>query len=756
MSKLGAVMKRIVVGRPMHHGELEHTLLSKRIALPVFASDALSSMSYATQEVLIVLSLAGVSAFAANVPITIAVSALLVIVIASYRQIVRAYPGGGGAYVVALENLGMFPGLTVAGALMIDYILTVAVSITAGADAIVSAFPEVEKNKLALTAGLIALVTLANLRGSKESGRIFAVPTYGFVLSMYLLIGTGIVKCIGGCPQAESANLPLEEVAMLTPLLLLRAFSAGTTALTGVEAIAEGVPVFRYPQSRNAANTLTILGVLSISMFLGLSWLTDHTNVVYSEHLEGQRTVVAQVADAVFGGGLMFFVIQVMTALILILAANTAYTGFPVLTSILAQDRFLPGQFKNRGDRLVYSNGVVILAVFAVLLVYIFDANLTRLIQLYLVGVFLSFTLAQFGTVMRWRRVQTPGWRRSAAINAFGAAVTGIVLVVVVITKFNKGAWIVLATIPFLIALMRSIHTHYTKVATELAHPSRRPVDRRRGHQHMVIYVQKLDAAAARALGVVRSMRPADVTAITTDASVAAAWKRMAKEVPMEVLPSGGSLRKTIREHLLRRREGLGEHDFLTLVVPELLESKSLFEVFRRPGLTRLKASLLTAPGIQLLNVPIVREEIDPGVDETIEPARNHVLVLVSGVHNATLQAIEYAESLHATDIRAVSFGLEPDATEELGNLWLEARIPHPLEIEASPFRDIGLSLREYIRQFEADGTNRMVTVVLPEFVVGKRRHQILHGQTALVVKRHVLFERGVTAVSVPYHLETS
>src|SRR5918996_378188 len=349
----------------MASGELEHTLLRKTIALPVFASDALSSMSYATQEVLIVLALVGTSALSLVVPISFAVGVLLAVVILSYRQIVRAYPGGGGAYVVALENLGLYPGLIVGGALLIDYVLTVAVSITAGADAIVSAATSLAPYKLAITMGLIGLVTLANLRGTKESGRLFAVPTYGFVISIYALVITGVLRCVGGCPQAESASLQPDSVTVLTAFIVLKAFTAGTTALTGVEAIAEGVPVFRFPQSKNAATTLAILAALSISMFIGLSWLADRTNVVYVEDLEGHRTVVAQVANAVFSGGLMFYVVQVMTALILILAANTAYTGFPVLSSILARDRLMPRQFLSRGDRLVFSNGIVILAVSA-------------------------------------------------------------------------------------------------------------------------------------------------------------------------------------------------------------------------------------------------------------------------------------------------------------------------------------------------------------------------------------------------------
>ena len=741
----------------MSHGEMEHTLLPKVIALPVFSSDPLSSNAYATQEALIVLAAAGAAGLSLISPLSFAVATLLAIVVTSYRQTVRAYPGGGGAYRVSHENLGMYPGLLAASALLIDYVLTVAVSITAGVEAITSASEGLHQYKILLAFGFIAFVTLMNLRGVKESGTLFAIPTYGFVLAIYLMIATGLYQCtIGTCPRAASADLPLGTVEPLTLWLLLRAFAAGTTALTGVEAIADGVPAFRYPQSRNAATTLTIMAVLSTSMFLGISWLADKTDVVYLEHLEEQQSVVAQVAFSIFNGGFFFYLVQGMSAGILILAANTAYQDFPRLSSILAKDRYMPRQFMNRGDRLVFSNGVLILAALAGVLIVVFDANLTRLIQLYLVGVFISFTLSQTGMFLRTRQLKEPGWRRRAAISGFGGTVTGIVLFVIAGTKFIHGAWIVIAAIPFLMAAMRSIHKHYSAVGDELAHPSRKPVDRRRANQHMVLLVQQIDASVARSVGVLRSMRPADIVAVATDPATGAAWKRLAPEVPLEMLAGDGSLRKKLRTYLLDRRTRLNEADFLTLVVPELLKTRSLYEVFRRPGMTRLKAAILRLRNVQLLNIPMVRDEIDPTIDETIEPARNHVLVLVSGVHNSTLQAIQYAESLHATDIRAISFGLDPEGTEDLGNLWLEARIPHPLEIEASPFRDIGLSLREYIRQFRADGVNRMVTVVMPEFIVKKRRHQILHGQTALIVKRYVLFERGVAAVSVPYHLEES
>lgn len=749
MSRTATALKRVIVGRPMSSGELGHTLLPKGIALPVFASDALSSMAYATQEILLVLVLVGVSRLDLVFPIAIAVAVLLAIVIVSYRQIVRAYPGGGGAYVVARENLGFTAGLAVGAALLLDYILTVSVSITAGGDAIVSAFPGLLDYKVGLTLALIALVTLANLRGSKESGRIFAVPTYGFVVVIYVLIATGLVKCVGGCPQAESAGTHVEPETALTLFLLLKAFAAGTTALTGVEAIAEGVPVFRFPQSKNAATTLGILGVLSISMFVGVSWLTANTNVVYTE--ESTRTVVAQVAHAVFGGGAMFYVVQVVTTLILILAANTAYTGFPVLASILAKDKMMPRQFRSRGDRLVFSNGIVILALAASLLVVVFDANLNSLIQLYLVGVFLSFTLAQAGTVMRWRRTREPGWRRSAAINAFGGAVTGVVLVVVIWTKFVTGAWIIIVATPVVMLLMRAVYKHYTYLGDQLATPERKPLDRRPGNAHFVILVTKVDAAAARAVGFARATRSADISAVTFDAANHAPWRRLAPDIRLEKLPS--RRHDDVLTHLRERRAALPPNDFLTVMTPEVLASRGWLEIVRHPRLHWLKAKLVREPDIRVMDIPLLSNDIDPTVDEGHEPARNYAVVLISAVHNAVLEAVEYAETLRPTDIRAVSFGLEPEETERLGDRWLEARVPHPLEIVEAPYRDLGASVVRYVKRFAPDGVDRVVTVVIPEFIVSKRRHQLLHGQTALIVKRRLLFERGVVVVSVPYHL---
>jgi amino acid transporter len=749
---MSQALKRALLGRTMATGELQHTLLPKVLALPVFSSDPLSSNAYATQEILLVLAIVGASALHLVVPIAFFVAILLATVVVSYRQTVRAYPSGGGAYIVAHENLGMYPGLLAAAALLIDYVLTVSVSITAGVDAIVSASPGLSDIKIPIAIGFVAFVTLANLRGAKESGTLFAIPTYGFVLSIYIMLVTGFVKCLGGCPVADSAGTPLESHQALTLFLLLRAFAAGTTALTGVEAISNGVPAFRFPQSRNAATTLGMMGVMSISMFIGISVLANRMQVVATEEME--RTVVADIAHGVFGGGFMFYVVQIMTAGILILAANTAYQDFPRLSSILAQDRFMPRQFINRGDRLVFSNGIVILAVLASILIVIFDANLTQLIQLYLVGVFISFTLSQGGMVVHWRRTREPGWRRRVLINGYGATFTAVTFFVVSTTKFVHGAWVVLAAIPLLILLMRAIHTHYTGVAEQLAHPDRTPVDRRAGEQNMVILVDAVDAATARAVGYVRSVRPKSAIALTFDKGHSATWRRLAPEIPLVVGEAGGSLSTRVKSYMREKRKDLTQHDFLTIVVPELLQRRGLLEILRHPRIHRLKASLLAVPGIQVLDVPILKEEIDPTRDEAGEPGRNYVVVLAAGVHNATLEAIEYAETLRPSDLRAVSFGLDPGETERLGNEWLEARVPLPLELEDSPFRDIGKSLVRYVRQFEPDGVDRLVTVIIPEFVVQKTRHQLLHGQTALVVKRHLLFEKGVVLASVPYHLE--
>ncbi|HUG88350.1 MAG TPA: APC family permease, partial [Actinomycetota bacterium] len=452
------ILKRVFMGRALATHTLEHQRLPKTLALPIFSSDPLSSNAYATEEMMLVLVLAGTAAFRLMVPIALLIVLVLSIVITSYRQTVRAYPGGGGSYIVAHENLGPIPGVIAASALLSDYVLTVAVSITAGTLAITSAAPSLLPYKVPLSLGFIALVALANLRGVKEAGTLFAVPAYGFVITVYVLLISGFLRCLDGCPTAATANLPIQPEHALTFFLILRAFASGSTALTGVEAIADGVQAFRRPHARNAATTLAVMGAMTIGMFMGITVLARAIDLRVTEELAARKSVLSQIGETIFGADdPMFYVLQAFTALILILAANTAYQDFPRLSAILAKDHYMPRQFMNRGDRLVFSNGIVVLSILAGLLVWIFDANLTRLIQLYLVGVFVAFTLSQAGMVRRWLRLRERGWRRSALINAVGATATGVVLVIITGTKFTHGAWIVVLAIPLIVLLLLSI-----------------------------------------------------------------------------------------------------------------------------------------------------------------------------------------------------------------------------------------------------------------------------------------------------------
>jgi amino acid transporter len=441
-------VKRILVGRPMATGQLEDTLLSKFLALPVFASDPLSSVAYATEAAMAVLVLAGLGALHLVLPISFAIAAMLLIVALSYRQTVRAYETSGGAYVVAKDNLGTLPSLVAAAALLIDYILTVSVSVAAGIVAITSAAPSLHPYRVWLSLACILALTVANLRGVRESGLLFALPTYGFVLSLYAVLATGIAKCaVGACPTATVPHPVAAGTGAVTMLLVLRAFASGSAALTGVESISNGVSAFRRPQSKNAAQTLGIMAAIAISLFVGVSWLAVQMHARPSE----TASVLSQVAHASFPTGPMYFVVQGFTLAILILAANSSYQGFPRLAALLARDRFFPRQFVNLGDRLVYSNGIVLVAALASALIVVFAANVESLLHLYVVGVFTAFTLSQTGMVRYWRRTRDRGWQRRAAVNSVGAVATGLVTLVVIQTKFTEGAWAVMVAIPLMV-----------------------------------------------------------------------------------------------------------------------------------------------------------------------------------------------------------------------------------------------------------------------------------------------------------------
>ncbi|MGH8824283.1 MAG: APC family permease [Jiangellaceae bacterium] len=643
MAKVGDVARRVLIGRKLASSRLGETLLPKRVALPVFASDPLSSVTYATQEILVILTLGGLSFLYLAPWVAAAVVLLLVVVVLSYRQLVHAYPSGGGDFEVAATNLGSNAGLTVASALLVDYVLTVAVSVSAGVDNLISAVPSLREERVSIAIGLIVVLAAMNLRGIRESGRAFAVPTYLFVVGIVSMIVWGLVRTLAGqAPVAESAQYDvtaemtdLGGIALV--LLALRAFASGCTALTGVEAIANGVPAFKKPKSRNAATTLAWMGGLSIVMFSGITALALISDVRYAEEpcdLVGfdceahpQRTVVAQVAAATFGdGSIPFFYVQAAAALILVLAANTAFNGFPLLGSVLAQHRYAPRQLHTRGDRLVFSNGIVLLSVFAGILIFSFDASVTRLIQLYIVGVFTAFTLGQTGMVRHWNTILRGSLRpeerrrvlRSRAINMVGATFTGTVLVIVTITKFTHGAWIVLVAMPILFLLMRGIRRHYDKVSAELAadDPSR----------------------------------------------------------------SG--------------------------------------------------AALL--------------------------PSRVHAIVLVSKIHKPTLRALAYARVARPDVLEAVTVNVDLAETRALTDEWDRWRIPVPLKVLDSPYREITRPIIEYVKGIRRSSPRDIVTVYIPEYIVGRWWEQLLHNQSALRLKGRLLFTPGVMVTSVPWQLESS
>ncbi|MFD0520613.1 APC family permease [Paractinoplanes durhamensis] len=640
MASTTSLAKRLLLGRPFRSDKLQHTLLPKRIALPVFASDALSSVAYAPDEILLTLSIAGAGAYAISPWVTLAVAVVMVTVVASYRQNVHAYPSGGGDYEVATVNLGPRAGLGVASALLVDYILTVAVSTAAGVNNLGSVVPFVAEHKVPFAVAAIVILTALNLRGLRESGTAFAIPTYAFIVVIVGMILTGLFRVfvLGQDLRAPSADLVITaEHDHLTSFafayLMLRTFSSGCAALTGVEAISNGVPAFKPPKSKNAATTLMLLGGIAIIMLVGIIILARVTHLQYVEDqatqiVSGppgydQKTVTAQLGETIFGAGsVLLYIVGAVTALILFLAANTAFNGFPVLGSILAQDRFLPRQLHTRGDRLAFSNGIVLLAIAAIVLVVAFQAETTRLIQLYIVGVFVSFTLSQGGMIRHWNRLlrtqRDPARRsrmkRSRAINAFGMGLTGAVLIVVLVTKFLLGAWIAIAAMVALYLLMLGIRKHYTRVARELEPTEERPV----------------------------------------------------------------------------------------------------------------------------------------------LPSRNHAIVLVSKVHMPTLRAVAYAQATRPDTLTAITVNVDDKDTRTIQDEWERRQIPVPLTVIDSPYREITRPIIDFVKGMRRGSPRDVVTVFVPEYVVGRWWENLLHNQSALRIKGRLLFEPGVMVTSVPWQLRSS
>ncbi|MBF6354509.1 APC family permease [Nocardia higoensis] len=639
MSKLTTAAKRMLLGRPFRSDSLGSTLLPKRIALPVFASDALSSVAYAPEEILLMLSVAGVSAYLYAPWVGLAVAFVMAIVVASYRQNVHAYPSGGGDYEVATTNIGPTAGLTVGSALLVDYVLTVAVSISSAAANIGSAIPFVDTHKVLFAVVAIAVLTALNLRGVRESGTMFAIPTYAFMFGMFLMLGWGLIQTymLGEPLRAESAGFGLEAeeehlYGLAFAFLIARSFSSGCAALTGVEAISNGVPAFRKPKSRNAATTLLLLGVLAITMLMGMLILAQKIGVVYAHdtgHLTGapedyhQKTLIAQLARTVFDGfPIGFFFVTIVTALILVLAANTAFNGFPVLGSILAQDRYLPRQLHTRGDRLAFSNGILFLSGAAIAFVVAFGAEVTKLIQLYIVGVFVSFVLSQTGMLRHWtRHLRTetdPSHRarmkRSRVVNAVGLTATGAVLIIVLVTKFFAGAWIAILLMVVVFVVMKMIRRHYDAVAKEL-----------------------------------------------------------------------------------------DEYEW------------------------------------------------DP-----VLPSRSHAIVLVSKLHLPTRRALVYARAARPDTLEAITVNVDDEDTRALVREWERSEVTVPLKVIESPYREVTKPVLDYVKRVRRDSPRTVVTVFIPEYVVGRWWEQVLHNQSALRLKGRLLFEPGVMVTSVPWQLSSS
>jgi amino acid transporter len=602
--------RRFLFGARLTSEEEGSERLSKKTGLAIMASDNISSSAYATEEAMRVLAIAGTAALALTMPIAIAVCVVLAVVILSESRVIRAYPNGGGSYIVAKDNHGVIAGLVAAAALLIDYVLTVAVSTAAGVAAVSSFIPAVHDHRVLWALGMIALLTLGNLRGIREAGVLFAAPTYLYVVAMLSLIVFGLVRVWGG-DTIVAARPPdpfeLEGIAVLAPLLVLRAFASGSVGLTGSEAIANGVPNFKPPEPRNAVITLVLMGSIFAALFLGITYLATSIGIVPDEH--EIETVNSLLTRSIVGADTPFYyVVQITTAVILLLAANTGFTGFPRLASVLADDRFMPRQFAFRGERLAFSFGIIALALMSAAVLAAFGGSVTHLVPLYTIGVFVAFTLSQSGLVRRWLRLRNHGWRLSIAINAFGTVVTGTVLLVVAITKFTLGAWIVLLVMPLIVGVLYAINQHYRSVqdALTLERPDepipvlRPPV--------VIIPVARLDRATLQAVAFARSISPTvRAVHIATTAETAEGfkrrWQRWTKEIPLDVIESPY---RALLPPLLRYVERIDERDErpITVVLAEFVPRNWWEWILHSQTALRLKLSLLFRPNTIVIDVP--------------------------------------------------------------------------------------------------------------------------------------------------------
>jgi Amino acid permease len=591
---------------------------------------------------------------------------------------------------------------------------------------------------------------LANLRGVRESGLLFALPTYAFIAALGALVVVGLLEAITGHSHSAVVPDPLPTgTGAVTLFVLLRAFSSGSTALTGVEAIANGVNAFRHPQGRNAATTLGVLGAITITLFLGISYLAVHVNAAPS----ATASVVSQIARAVFDSGsplsFMYYAVQATTLLILVLAANTSFQGFPRLSALLARDKFFPRQFTNLGDRLVLSNGILVLAVIAGLLIWVYNANVNSLIHLYVIGVFTAFTISQAGMVSYWRRMRSPGWRQRALVNATGASATGLVTAIVVYTKFGEGAWLVIVAIPLLVLAMLGTRRHYRRVARRLRAGAAAVAAAPQPRNTTLLLVESLNAATDEALWLARAIAPDGFRALHvpgdhTDRGIRARWFHFSDGNPrLEVLDPRFGATDAVLEQVWQLPRS--ESEFVTVVVPEYFEKRGLLQQLRRPLELSLKLRLLAEPGVVVADVPAVAGDLRN------LPTRAAVRVLVSDVNASTMRAVNYARTVDVIDTAAVHFAFSSDDAYRFRRAWRDSGPRIELDMLEAPYRDLADPLLRYLRELTSDGETEVV-VVMPELVVrGWRR--VLHNQRALYLKRLLLFEPRVVLASVPYQL---
>ena len=745
-------MASVFFGRRLRTDQEMHERLTNPIALAVFASDALSSVAYATEEMLVVLlPVAGAVAFGALMPLSIGIVALLVILVFSYRQTIKAYPSAGGAYIVTRDNFGLLPAQVAGVALLTDYILTVAVSVAAGVAAMFSAVPEVYPYRVIIAVVLIWVIAFMNLRGVRESGRIFAVPTYVFVVSVLVLVLVGLCRALLGDldpVHAHHATVAAGAGSALGIFVLLHAFASGSTAMTGVEAISNGVPAFKPVEWRNARKVMAWLGALLGVMFLGISFLTAQIKPIPSE----KETVISQVTRAVVGhgplGDVAFIVMQVATVLILVLAANTSFADFPRLASFHAHDHFLPSPLTQRGRRLVFANGIVALAALATVLTVAFQADVHNLIPLYAIGVFTSFTLSQAGMARRHLTIKEEGWRRGLWVNGIGAIATGVVGVVIAVTKFTHGAWIIMLIVPITVAILVRVNRHYNDVATRLANPESDFPAAPSSRLDVIVLVSHVDEALDHAMRYVNDLDRRCLRAVHVGAEDrglgAAFWARYG--CSLEFVPRLGGLVHTVRE-LARGERRERPDDVLAVVVPEQIDEARVWHVMKHNGALRLKAGLLFERGVVVVNVPAVGADIGPAR----RPRQHVALIPVSALHGGARDALRVARLLGADRVRAVHIAEHDEDAEALEAAWAEHDISVPLDVVAAPYRELSVPLLEEIDALKAEGAD-LITVVIGELVPKWWQHS-LHNHRALQMKARLLFEPGVAVVSVPHHL---